>query len=481
VRAARRALPDVLAAVAVAVAIRLVVGAGNPDFDALYALAWGEDLAAGRSPELELPYAPAAHPLFVALAVLVAPLGDAGSAEALRWLVLLAAGAMCVGVARLGQALWSLPVGALAAALLATRLPTLHFADLAFVDLPATALVVWAAVLEARSPRRGAAVLWLLLLAGLLRPEMWLLAGAYWLWCAPALAWPGRLRLAAVVVAGPLMWALWELVLTGDALRPLTERNADPALVGVRGGGLSAAPEALARDLGGFLQAHVLVLALAGLVLALRVAPRRAALPIALAGLNALAFLVLAARDLPFEQRYLFVAGAATTLLAAYGALGWTALGDGDARRRAWRVAGSLALAAVAVVAAVHDRERALDLRERVRLADRAYGDLRALVEEPAAARALGRAPGAFMVTARPVPFVALHGERPVERLAPRPPAIGEAGVLLLPATQPAEQLLVRALPEPDKPVDLRLGVPGGWRLVARTRSWSLWEGGPVR
>jgi hypothetical protein len=36
------------------------------------------------------------------------------------------------------------------------------------------AFVVWAAVLEARRPRRGTAVLVLLGLAGLLRPEAWL-------------------------------------------------------------------------------------------------------------------------------------------------------------------------------------------------------------------------------------------------------------------------------------------------------------------
>jgi hypothetical protein len=44
------------------------------------------------------------------------------------------------------------------------------------------ALVVWAAVLEARRPRRGWPVFVLLALAGLLRPEAWSLAGLYLLW-----------------------------------------------------------------------------------------------------------------------------------------------------------------------------------------------------------------------------------------------------------------------------------------------------------
>ena len=44
------------------------------------------------------------------------------------------------------------------------------------------AIVVWAAVLEAARPRRGVPVLMLLALAGMLRPEAWVLSGLYWLW-----------------------------------------------------------------------------------------------------------------------------------------------------------------------------------------------------------------------------------------------------------------------------------------------------------
>ena len=62
-------------------------------------------------------------------------------------------------------------------------MPLLNFGIRGYVDLPTIALVVWAAVLEARSPRRGAPVMVLLVLAGLLRPEIWLFAAVYWLWC----------------------------------------------------------------------------------------------------------------------------------------------------------------------------------------------------------------------------------------------------------------------------------------------------------
>ena len=80
------------------------------------------------------------------------------------------------------------------------------------------AFVVWAAVLEARRPRRGWPVLVLLGLAGLLRPEAWLYAGAYWLWLFPARDWPDRLKLLALAAAAPVIWALSDLVITGDLL-----------------------------------------------------------------------------------------------------------------------------------------------------------------------------------------------------------------------------------------------------------------------
>ena len=47
------------------------------------------------------------------------------------------------------------------------------------MDIPFIALVLWAVVLEARKPRRGPAVLVLLSVAGLLRPEAWLVSLAY--------------------------------------------------------------------------------------------------------------------------------------------------------------------------------------------------------------------------------------------------------------------------------------------------------------
>ncbi|MDQ3936660.1 MAG: hypothetical protein M3340_18730, partial [Actinomycetota bacterium] len=158
-----------LIAVALAAVLRLAYGVGDPGYDASYALLWGHEAAEGRAPDYEGPGSPTPHPLGNLVSIPLALLG--GSAwEALTLLTYLAFAALGCGAFVLGRTLFSAPVGVVFAALLLTR-PLLVSETLeAFVDLPFLALLVWAAALEARSPRRGAPVLVLLALAGLLRP-----------------------------------------------------------------------------------------------------------------------------------------------------------------------------------------------------------------------------------------------------------------------------------------------------------------------
>ena len=87
---------------------------------------------------------------------------------------------------RLGAELFSPWVGLVAALVVLTRPAIERDALLGYQDMPFAALVVGAVLLEARRPRRGVAVLVLLALAGLLRPEAWVLSGLYWLYLWPA-------------------------------------------------------------------------------------------------------------------------------------------------------------------------------------------------------------------------------------------------------------------------------------------------------
>src|SRR5204863_6469188 len=123
---------------------------------------------------------PTPHPLAELIGIVLAPFGS--SEDLMLAITLLGLGMLIVGLFRLGQELFGVWARLLAAAIIITRVPILNFGIRGYVDLPTAAFVVWAAVLETRQTRRGAAVLVLLGLAGLLRPEAWLYAGAYWVW-----------------------------------------------------------------------------------------------------------------------------------------------------------------------------------------------------------------------------------------------------------------------------------------------------------
>src|SRR6185295_9460953 len=109
-------------------------------------------------------------------------------------------------------------VGLTAAAILCTRFDFPFLAARGYLDIPFLALVVWAGALEAERPRRGTPVLILLLCAGLLRPEAWLLSGLYWLWLFPGAGWRDRIRWALLVGAAPLIWMATDFAVTGDPL-----------------------------------------------------------------------------------------------------------------------------------------------------------------------------------------------------------------------------------------------------------------------
>ena len=235
------AWPDALAALIVAAVVFAFFGHAFLNYDSFYALVWGDDPAHGRTPQYDTPVAPTPHPLATLVGLVLSPLGATAAETIFLVIVLLAIGALVVRrlPARAGAVLDS--VGVLAALIVATRVPLLNFGIRGYVDLPTIALVVWAAVLEARSPRRGAPVMVLLALAGLLRPEMWLFAAVYWLWCFPARDRNGRLWLAGIAALGPVIWMLSDWAVTGDPLWSLNGTTDLAAELGRRTG-LGAVP-----------------------------------------------------------------------------------------------------------------------------------------------------------------------------------------------------------------------------------------------
>lgn len=381
----------------------------------------------------------------MALAAVASVLGEAGAADVVRWVVLIGAGALVAGVFRLGQALFGTGVGVVAALILFTRTPVWSYGELAYVDLPAAALVVWAAVLAKRGGERDdLTALGLLGVAGLLRPEAWLLAGAYAAWLvarSPRRA-PTIIGLALVA---PLLWIAWDAVVSGGFLSSLHSENA-PAAPSSGGRGLGDAPKALVKDLGGFLRPPAAVAGLLGGVAALVLRRGRAALPVALGLLNGVAFVIVAAGGGPLEQRYLFPAAA---MLALFGAVTAAEMARDSALAFAWRLPALLA--AVALVAYLPvDIDRIHDLRAQVRAADQSQDELRAAVERCGA-------PGRVHVPdVRLRPFVAYWGDISPERVGTQPD-----GVSVEPLDPVARELVSRSLPRTTQDN----GAKDSWRI----------------
>src|SRR5918994_1771703 len=163
--------------------------------------------------------APATPPA-TAVSSLALPFG-AHADTAILWLTLLSFGALVYLTYRLGEELFNRWVGLVAALVVVSRPVIMRDALIGYQDLPFAALVIGAVLLEAQRSRRGLPVLALLALAGLLRPEAWVLAGLYWLYLWPATTSRARVVTAALVAAAPLIWAGTDWIVTGDPLHSL--------------------------------------------------------------------------------------------------------------------------------------------------------------------------------------------------------------------------------------------------------------------
>jgi hypothetical protein len=463
----RRALFDWLAGGVIGALVFAWFAHAFLNYDTFYAVLWGSDLAHGRTPDYTVPVAPTPHPLAELVGIVLTPFG--ASAEDLMLAIgLLALGMLAVGVFRLGQELFGLWAGLLAAAILVTRVPILNFGIRGYVDLPTAAFVVWAAVLEIRRPYRGAPVLILLGLAGLLRPEAWLYAAAYWLWLATSAPDRSRIRQwTALAVAAPVIWLLSDLLITGNPLHSLTGTHDLAAQLG-RKTGITALPGVAPRRLGEILRLPELLAALAGLVFALRWMRDRAHIPLAIAILNGLAFAAFAIARLPLLGRYLFVAAAMLTVFAGAGAFGWRALPPGHPGRRLWRPVGIAALAAIVLFFPLQQVDRLDALKTDIAARDRIQADLKDLVERPSVKRELRACPRVYVQSHRLVPLIAFWADiRPGEIISAK-----SRSCAVFAANQTVAKLAVLDPNEPGASTAVYRGPAS-----ARNRSWIFVKG----
>jgi hypothetical protein len=476
----------------------LLFPVGFPNYDTIYALVWGRELAHGMSPDVGSALPPTPHPLTELIGLVTTPLGD-GAITVTMVIAYASLGLIGFFVYRLGAIWFDRWVGGVAAAIVLTRAPFLSNGLRAYIDLPYIAFCLAALLVEAKRPRAGWPVLALLVLAGLLRPEAWLFAVVYWAWLAFELRPGGRSAvddirrhrllgafgweldwrrerggaelawLAALALAGPVLWVLFDAITAGDPLYSWTgtketvetlERQTGPADLVLYG----------PRRLGEVLQWPGMVGAVGGVVLGLAFLRRRSALGVVAAGLALVAFALLACGGLAILPRYTMLAAAVLAIFAALALLGWRLLERGDPWRRRWQLfAGLVALMFVAWLPNQWDLDSRVDtdLTNQARI----EGDLSDLVDT-----------GAFEPLCGPV---AVPNHRAVPRLAfgldVRPTRIVSASEEEIPArgyfVAPASEFVIHNfILDPRDPTDFSLEVPAGFEPVAANESWRVYR-----
>jgi hypothetical protein len=366
-----------LATLVVAGATTLVLGSFAPGYDISYALAWGNDLARGVFPKFDVPQAPTQHPLTVAIGAALSPFG-AAAGDVISALFVFSFAALVLATFRLAEELFSAAAGLVAAAVVVTSVRVAALASQGISDVPAVALILWALVLEVRQRKRGWPVMALLALAGLLRPEAWLLGAAYWLYVFSEASWGDRLRLGALAVVAPVAWLSMDLASTADPFWSLTGTQDLAEDLGRRTG-VSEVPVAAPELLGELLGPGAGIAAAAGLAIGWIHSRTSTLFVIALAALNMAAFLVLAAAGLPLNARYLLLAAVMVAVLAGVGAAAWV---DNRVRRQPLHLAAS-ALSVIALLIGVFafQATRLDETRDRLERDNELRADLTGLFE----------------------------------------------------------------------------------------------------
>jgi hypothetical protein len=469
-----------------ALAARLVAGPLPLNYyDVGYALVWGREILRGRLPDYQTAGASTPHPLGTLLATVAALFGSPGGwyvVEAVVFLSLGVAGAALFRLAR--TCLGRVPdttsrraaAGAVIAAgalLLSPPFLTGALGGSGLSDMPALALVLAAAALIAESPDRWHAPLVLLGLAGLLRPEAWGLAGSYWLFLAYLRKPPHELaRAAALVLAAPVLWALCDLVVTGNPTYSLT-RTQDAAVASGLAHGLPQVPRAAFDGLRSLVGLPVLLIGAAGAAGALAFARRASAPALGLLAVALAEFAVLGVADVPLLERFLLVAAAMTCFFFAYAVV---AGGHGLLRGhrllgRAWQ---ALAAVVVLIIAGSH-LSGDVHVRRDQRAAVAAEADLVALAGRPEVRAARVACPAFYVARFTLTSLVAYDldlAPQSIQRTTSAPP---QRGLILAPVSAAAGAYFGVT---PARLRVLRAGTLAKARLVSRNRSWRLYERG---
>jgi hypothetical protein len=461
----------VAVAVAVGLAILIVLASGaQPGYDTSWHLVWAHQILSGHGllpdtwaahvPTFDAWAAPTEHPLLMLIALVSALFGTAapqvmlvftllalfGLLEAMRQL-----GREVFGSGLAGVVGWVLMAGAYGLLLQALR---------GYLDVWFLLLITIAAMRIARTKQATAG--WLpLLLAGLLRPEAWLLAGI-----ALVTGWrqagrDERRKAIAAVIAPPAIWFSIDALVTGQPL--LSLKTASALEVVGSGGPLHV----FAGTLGGGLRGPATLLGLIGIGLAWKkLGMQRVRLPLVLIGAGLAMALVIAIGGLTLLPRYLLLCDLGLALFAGYTLGGWTA----EANATLWRGAGIAAIAASVVGAIVLGAPS--KLADEVALDRNVHHDLKALLSNSKVKEAMKCGPLTFP-SFRLIPDAKLVLDDPQSDVRGRAePPVAVRGVAVTIVRDPGDARVAERYGHPgiDLPIDER--TPNGFRKVAADGSF---------
>jgi hypothetical protein len=462
-----RIVPAFVTVAGVAAVLRVVYDPWFLNYDARYSLLWARDAWQGHKPDYLADFAPTPHPLQTAVSSLALPFGDSAD-QVVTWGILLCFGALVWLTYRLGAALFSPWVGAVAAVVVLTRPALERDAVLAYQDVPFAALVVGAVLLEVRRPRRGVPVLALLALAGLLRPEAWVLAGAYALYASRGLGARRRAAMLALAAVAPVLWALSDWIVTGDVLHSLHGTSALAEAVDRRRD-IEDVPYWTAQYFGYALREPLVLGVPIGLAFAWRYARRPALLPLAVVAAMTAVFAVGPLFGLPLIRRYVSTPSVLLTLFYGLAVCGWILLPRGSAARRRWLAAGALA-AALSVVYLPWHYDLLAGIERRIEADGRLYADLKLAAEAPPVRAAFSACAPLTSGDRRPIPFARWWLDGPPGSVTTVTGGASPMGrVLLMPRRGPTTRRIYGPRTFP------KVAIPADQRLVYRNASWEVY------
>jgi hypothetical protein len=460
---------------AVSGVLLLLFPVGFPNYDTIYALVWGRELAHLESPDMGAALPPTPHPLTELWGLVTTPLGD-GMITLTMIGAYVSLGLIGFFVYRLGAIWFDRWIGATAALIVLTRAPFLSNGLRAYIDLPYIALCLAALLVEAKRPRAGWPVLALLALAGLLRPEAWLFSVAYLVY----LLWPlfqgdrdetgmPLVSLAALALAAPILWALFDLITTGSPTYSWTgtketvetlERQTGPIDLVLYG----------PRRLGEVLQWPGMVGALGGVILGLAFLRRRSALGVAAAALALLAFAILACGGLAILPRYTMLAASILAIFAGVALLGWRLLEPEHPWRRKWQVFAAVVFAMFLIWLPNQwdlDSKVDTDLTNQARIEE----DLTDLVDSGAFEPLCGEI---AVPNHRAVPRLAFGLDiEPTQVISASEEGVPKRGYFVAPAS---DFTIENFILDPNDPTNPSFPVPNGFERVTANDSWVVYR-----